>query len=102
MKPSDSLAIMALRSCIEPTTCNCVRPGCAGSRSARSEEQTSELQSLMRVSYTVLCSKKTERFRLRCPNRVKPTSYTTVDNVTTTGWLICKQTLTRHEHYTRK
>src|SRR3546814_6111870 len=31
----------------------CVRP-----RSARSEEHTSELQSLMRISYVVLCLKK--------------------------------------------
>src|SRR3546814_3695543 len=34
------------------------RPGHA----ARSEEHTSELQSLMRISYAVFCLKKTKRF----------------------------------------
>src|SRR3546814_3115978 len=33
-------------------------PGSALSRSLRSEEHTSELQSPMRISYAVLCSKK--------------------------------------------
>src|SRR3546814_7862324 len=33
----------------------CARRGC---RSARSEEHTSELQSLMRISYAVFCLKK--------------------------------------------
>src|SRR3546814_10843327 len=32
--------------------------GCRGRRSARSEEHTSELQSLMRISYAVFCLKK--------------------------------------------
>src|SRR3546814_6786415 len=34
------------------------RLGMAGERTARSEEHTSELQSLMRNSYAVLCLKK--------------------------------------------
>src|SRR3546814_11936819 len=33
-------------------------PGPAGNRSGRSEEHTSELQSLMRISYAVFCLKK--------------------------------------------
>src|SRR3546814_7427779 len=33
-------------------------PACAASRSSRSEEHTSELQSLMRISYAVFCLKK--------------------------------------------
>src|SRR3546814_8398373 len=35
-------------------------PGCpaCGQRAARSEEHTSELQSLMRISYAVFCLKK--------------------------------------------
>src|SRR3546814_5188912 len=34
------------------------RAGGAGARAARSEEHTSELQSLMRISYAVFCLKK--------------------------------------------
>src|SRR3546814_14327764 len=34
------------------------RPGRAGGGSRRSEEHTSELQSLMRISYAVFCLKK--------------------------------------------
>src|SRR3546814_3619893 len=34
------------------------RPGGAGHRPRRSEEHTSELQSLMRISYAVFCLKK--------------------------------------------
>src|SRR3546814_2341139 len=37
---------------IDPTDAGCVRP------EARSEEHTSELQSLMRISYAVFCLKK--------------------------------------------
>src|SRR3546814_18429179 len=39
-----------------PDTCSA--PICASSRSGRSEEHTSELQSLMRISYAVFCLKK--------------------------------------------
>src|SRR3546814_20661094 len=46
---SDSWAIMALRSCIGPTTCNCVRPGCASSRSA-SERGSTPITSPPRAS----------------------------------------------------
>src|SRR3546814_9470803 len=35
-----------------------VRAGCAASPPVRSEEHTSELQSLMRISYAVFCLKK--------------------------------------------
>src|SRR3546814_2053878 len=34
------------------------RPGCAGQSGGRSEEHTSELQSLMRISYAVFCLKQ--------------------------------------------
>src|SRR3546814_3433714 len=34
------------------------RGGASGARQARSEEHTSELQSLMRISYAVFCLKK--------------------------------------------
>src|SRR3546814_4020372 len=35
-----------------------IGPGCITSASGRSEEHTSELQSLMRISYAVFCLKK--------------------------------------------
>src|SRR3546814_5541933 len=42
-----------------PTFSACTRSGSAGSRKrSRSEEHTSELQSLMRISYAVFCLKK--------------------------------------------
>src|SRR3546814_9070507 len=51
-----------------PRCCSCARPTprCARAfprraRSARSEEHTSELQSLMRISYAVFCLKKTNQ-----------------------------------------
>src|SRR3546814_3986937 len=54
------------RTTVAPTrTCACwnsksmCRPcPCPGSRPNRSEEHTSELQSLMRISYAVFCLKK--------------------------------------------
>src|SRR3546814_2509120 len=38
----------------------------------RSEEHTSELQSLMRISYAVFCLKKTTRRIQRPPGTIKP------------------------------
>src|SRR3546814_1737013 len=37
---------------------------------ARSEEHTSELQSLMRISYAVVCLKKKKIMRVNIPNRI--------------------------------
>src|SRR3546814_8759306 len=37
---------------------NCAGPGSAAEPAQRSEEHTSELQSLMRISYAVFCLKK--------------------------------------------
>src|SRR3546814_8639484 len=37
------------------------RRGCAGRAGERSEEHTSELQSLMRISYAVFCLKKKKK-----------------------------------------
>src|SRR3546814_5930493 len=43
------------------------RQHCRASRSHRSEEHTSELQSLMRISYAVFCLKKKNRTQVtRC------------------------------------
>src|SRR3546814_6972737 len=41
------------------------RPRC---RAARSEEHTSELQSLMRISYAVFCLKKKKGKQINSPN----------------------------------
>src|SRR3546814_4446953 len=42
-----------------------VPQGRAGRRGVRSEEHTSELQSLMRISYAVFCLKKKKRIKTR-------------------------------------
>src|SRR3546814_4092053 len=47
------------------------RSGCRKARPARSEEHTSELQSLMRISYAVFCLNKNTKSTLR---------HTTVNN----------------------
>src|SRR3546814_7878935 len=53
---------------------------CAGSGDARSEEHTSELQSLMRISYAVFCLKKKKKneLTLKQPTHTPPSlkSYT--------------------------
>src|SRR3546814_5311754 len=53
-----------------------LRPVCAGKRGDRSEEHTSELQSLMRTSYAVFClKKKTTCYTTNAPfvNNLHPT-----------------------------
>src|SRR3546814_8448338 len=45
-----------------PEDPGCHRPGVAALH-GRSEEQTSELQSLMRISYAVLCLKKKRKYK---------------------------------------
>src|SRR3546814_7232505 len=42
--------------------------GCTCHDARRSEEHTSELQSLMRISYAVFCLKKTTRLKKLSPN----------------------------------
>src|SRR3546814_2504708 len=42
-----------------------VHPGVGGRQRLRSEEHTSELQSLMRISYAVFCLKKTKHYNDR-------------------------------------
>src|SRR3546814_2924909 len=69
----DIAAAAALTKCLLPGACRLAgwlstlpprevfrdsQPVAAGSWSARSEEHTSELQSLMRISYAVFCLKK--------------------------------------------
>src|SRR3546814_5493932 len=50
----------------------CARPGdTPGGRELRSEEHTSELQSLMRISYAVFCLKKKKiRHNTHTPNTI--------------------------------
>src|SRR3546814_8576071 len=43
-----------------------MRQGTPAAAEARSEEHTSELQSLMRISYAVFCLKKKKSTRIRC------------------------------------
>src|SRR3546814_8963904 len=43
---------------LSPTDWPCLDPQCPGRCRERSEEHTSELQSLMRISYAVFCLKK--------------------------------------------
>src|SRR3546814_6822710 len=52
------------------------RIACAMSDASRSEEHTSELQSLMRISYAVFCLKKKKTLK------PKPTIHTTLRNIT--------------------
>src|SRR3546814_3853961 len=54
-------------SCLGLSACRLVRPGLA---SPRSEEHTSELQSLMRISYAVFCLKKKTRTRVQHRRRM--------------------------------
>src|SRR3546814_7481553 len=46
------------RSIGQPKAVRAVAQACGANRLARSEEHTSELQSLMRISYAVFCLKK--------------------------------------------
>src|SRR3546814_1335711 len=54
----DLLAFLELRALII-TDIDAVKPNAQGKRLARSEEHTSELQSLLRISYAVFCLKQT-------------------------------------------
>src|SRR3546814_6558293 len=61
----------------------CVRT----TRSARSEEHTSELQSLMRISYAVFCLKKKKKNK---KNNNKKTDYNNIHKTKTTTKIITK------------
>src|SRR3546814_7603731 len=56
------------------------------SRPARSEEHTSELQSLMRISYAVFCLKNKKHRRLLCQVDVTHTNLQTND---TSTYIVC-------------
>src|SRR3546814_5285033 len=52
----------------EPCSCSTglKTPTCAGEHEQRSEEHTSEIQSLMRISYAVFCLKKKKKHHKPC------------------------------------
>src|SRR3546814_4210387 len=56
------------------------QPG-GGAVAGRSEEHTSELQSLMRISYAVFCLKKNNTKRMRTTTVSHRTSYHLRDNI---------------------
>src|SRR3546814_4352793 len=47
----------------------------------RSEEHTSELQSLMRISYAVICLKKKKKHYTECSHRINTTTRHTISKV---------------------
>src|SRR3546814_7529979 len=52
------------------------KPNCSAGRRNRSEEHTSELQSLMRISYAVFCLKKKKaKHRTKQLQRTSDTNY---------------------------
>src|SRR3546814_1385614 len=55
-------------------------PGAGFQTPARSEEHTSELQSLMRISYAVFCLKKKKKIEHEKPAIVTATTYTPNNN----------------------
>src|SRR3546814_10268944 len=57
---------------IEPFVDRQTRDGCISYGLSRSEEHTSELQSLMRISYAVFClkKKKTIKYKLKIHRRI--------------------------------
>src|SRR3546814_5132334 len=67
--------------------------------SARSEEHTSELQSLMRISYAVFCLKKktkhpndtTQKHKLQYPNNTNCIHYASSDESTYTTYNMVNQ-----------
>src|SRR3546814_3504070 len=60
----------------------CGAPKRTGAKfSARSEEHTSELQSLMRISYAVFCLKKKKQTKLKRPNQRLNTLDITLINI---------------------
>src|SRR3546814_6095446 len=58
------------------------RACCRTNRTPRSEEHTSELQSLMRISYAVFCLKKKKKINI---NNNKHTTVTNTHNIETTS-----------------
>src|SRR3546814_1819647 len=67
-------------NCVTPCPiCHCKHPTHCGHWRSRSEEHTSELQSLMRISYAVFCLKKKKT------KKYSPHTNTTLQNNSTLG-----------------
>src|SRR3546814_2612488 len=62
-------------SCARPSACSAPCTACR----RRSEEHTSELQSLMRISYAVFCLKKKKKQREKIPHHIVEFYYTRHD-----------------------
>src|SRR3546814_10146658 len=73
--PVRRVIITVLSPAAKPrSTLNGCQPACASASSFRSEEHTSELQSLMRISYAVFCLKKKKQIDIII---ISPFWYTT-------------------------
>src|SRR3546814_10507888 len=89
----NSTAIHSTRSANRPTRCHCLvwsrRPGTCWMAPVRqnvgcyrSEEHTSELQSLMRISYAVFCLKKKNKKTKKVKQDHKHVSTNTLNHTT--------------------
>src|SRR3546814_1794363 len=62
---------------------SCARPASRWSNSRRSEEHTSELQSLMRISYAVFCLKKKQNTQTKLQHNYSHNTMPTVHIIAT-------------------
>src|SRR3546814_8042608 len=74
------LASLAITN-LQPAFAPCERAGRALSEAAarRSEEHTSELQSLMRISYAVFCLKKKNKKQTQTAYKINSQQYTSIE-----------------------
>src|SRR3546814_1811529 len=72
----DVAAPMACQLLLRPD-----QDGVQGYRMRRSEEHTSELQSLMRISYAVFCLKKKKKTRNKTYRRIRHNKLTLIRNM---------------------
>src|SRR3546814_7581272 len=67
-----------------PLACNSTIPTLGRKPSGRSEEHTSELQSLMRISYAVFCLKKKTQHKYNHQQQTHMSTYIKFQNKNTT------------------
>src|SRR3546814_1726723 len=72
-------ALLGQRVCRAPSRRRAGKPN-----RVRSEEHTSELQSLMRISYAVVCLKKKRTYQLRCSHTPYNKAHTDQPHITRT------------------
>src|SRR3546814_3875619 len=70
--PYTTLFRSAVRASSREDPRSCAFPRAEGGWSRRSEEHTSELQSLMRISYAVFCLKKKRNKKITIVKQQKP------------------------------